>query len=432
MRRGSIHLNFHGNTAGEHLGAWKADPTGAAVLATEYYTKLAQTAERGLFDGIFYAAGLALHEGKGRPPAPGLDPVVLAALLAAKTERIGVVATISTTFNEPYNVARTMATLDQISGGRAAWNVVTTYDEQAAKNFGMTALPPKHVRYERASEFVAVVLELWESWRPEAFSKNGGASLTLDPAFIRPIDHEGAYFKVRGPAQVPRSPQGRPLLFQAGASEDGKAFAASIADGIFSVALELEPAKAAYAEMKARVTAAGRDPQSVNILPGLYLYVGSTEEEARRVLEAESVGESALHQLAVRLNTPVESLKIDETVSLEILEHAAANPISHGHSLSMIDLFRRERLTVREFLIRQPVRGPHRVFVGAPEQVARTLEEWFLEGAADGFNIGNLTHRGLEIFVDQVVPILQRRGLYRREYTGRTLRENFIEGQRVG
>jgi FMN-dependent oxidoreductase (nitrilotriacetate monooxygenase family) len=353
-------------------------------------------------------------------------------VLAAKTERIGVVATISTTFNEPYNVARTMATLDQISGGRAAWNVVTTYDESAAKNFGLTELPPKHLRYERAREFVAVVLELWESWRPQAFSKNGGTTLALDPAFIRPIDHDGTYFKVRGPAQVPRSPQGRPVLFQAGASQDGKAFAASIADGIFSVALDLEPAKVAYAEMKALVKAAGRDPQRVNILPGLYLYVGSTEEEARRALEAESTGESALHQLALRLSTPVETLAIDETVSIEILDKAAANPISHGHSSSMIELFRRERLTVREFLIRQPVRGPHRVFVGTPEQVAQTLEEWFVEGAADGFNIGNLTHRGLEIFVDEVVPILQRRGLYRREYTGRTLRENFIESAAVG
>ncbi len=422
-----MHLNFHGNSAGEHLGAWQAAAKGdAAALQTDYYTRLAQTAERGLFDGIFYAAGLALHEGRGRPPAPGLDPVVLATILAAHTERIGLIVTASTTFNEPFNVARTIASLDHVSGGRAAWNIVTTYDESAAKNFGMTELPPKGLRYDRAREFVDVVLQLWDSWHPGALTGNGNGGATLDAAAIHPIDHAGPYYNVRGPAQTPPSPQGRPVLFQAGASEDGKAFAAAVAEGIFSVALDLAGAQAFYAEMKARVSAAGRNPDHVRILPGLYLYIGSTAEEAGRALEADSTTDDALAQLAVRLSTAPDRLKLDEPVAPDILDTAVATAISLGHSSAMIDMFRREHLTVREFLVRQPVRGPHRVFTGTPDKVAATLEEWFVNSAADGFNIGNLTHAGLELFVAEVVPLLQQRGLYRRAYEGKTLRENFI------
>lgn len=423
-----MHLNFHGNWAGEHMGAWKLDGHNTpARFQLDYYLKFAQIAERGLFDGIFYAAGLALLEMPGRPATPQIDPIVLAAALAARTERIGLIATISTTFNEPYNVARTMATLDHVSGGRAAWNVVTTYDETAALNFGMTDLPPKEERYGRAHEFVEVVLALWDSWDPQAFTTTPRGSLAVNRAAIHPIDHKGRYFNVRGPLQTPRSLQGRPLLFQAGASEEGKTFAARVADGVFCVALDLAGSKAFYADMKSRAKAAGRNPDTVNILPGVYMYLGSTEEEARRLLESESVTDDALQQLAVRLGTSVANLRIDETVAPEILDQALLNPRSHGHTASMVELFRRERLTVREFLARQPLRGPHRVITGAPEQIVESLEQWFLERAADGFNIGNLTHDTLTIFVDEVVPRLQQRGFYRHEYEGETLRANFCQ-----
>ncbi len=423
-----MHLNFHGNSSGEHLGAWKAAGHGdAAILRTDYYTKLAQTAERGLFDGIFYASGLALYENNtGRPTAPGIDPVVLAAALAARTEHIGLIVTVSTTFNEPFNVAKTIASLDHISAGRAAWNIVTTYDESAAKNFGMLELPPKHERYARAYEFVDVVLQLWQSWTPGALYSTETGRTSLDAGAIHPIEHTGRFYNVRGPGQTPPSPQGRPVLFQAGASEEGKAFAAATADGIFCVAVDLTGAKAFYNEMKDRVRTAGRDPRNVHILPGLYLYIGSSEAAAQRELEADSATDDALRQLAVRLSTSPEYLALDEPVAPDILKHAAESAISLGHSAGMIDVLQRERLTVREYLVRQPVRGPHRVFAGTPEQVAQTLEHWFVEEAADGFNIGNLSHAGLELFVDEVVPILQKRGLYRREYQGRTLRENFL------
>ncbi|MDC0033486.1 NtaA/DmoA family FMN-dependent monooxygenase [Alphaproteobacteria bacterium] len=429
MRNRTMRLNYHGNWAGSHQNAWKTNPNTPAKLDLDYYVKFAQIAERGLFDGIFYAADLAA-QGPNRPTYAGLDPVILSAALATHTERIGLAATISTTFNEPFNVAKAMATLDHISCGRAAWNIVTSYDPMAAPNFGMTELPPKNERYDRAQEFVEVVLKLWESWDPTAFtsSRNGitpGFFPFLCESAIHPINHVGRYFNVRGPAQTPRSPQGRPVLFQAGASEKGKEFAARIADGIFCVALELPVAKAFYAEMKARVKDADRDPDGVQILPGLYVYLGSTEEEAKRALAAQRDTTAALQNLAVKLSTSVDELIPDKTVPTEILDHALLNPQSDGHTRSLVELLRRERLTVREFLERQPLRGPHRVLVGVPETIATWLETWFLENAADGFNIGNLTHETLTIFVEEVVPRLQARGLFRQEYEGTTLRENF-------
>ena len=420
-----MRLNYHGNYAGSHLSAWKAGRDTPAEFDLDYYVKFAQIAERGLFDGIFYAADLAA-QGPNRSTFAGLDPVVLSAALATNTERIGLAATISTTFNEPFNVAKTMATLDHICCGRAAWNIVTSYDPMAAPNFGMTDLPPKQERYERAQEFVEVVLKLWESWGEKGLNSCGnGAMTTLCESAIKPINHTGRYFNVRGPAQTPRSPQGRPVLFQAGASEEGKAFASRIADGIFCVALELSVAKAFYAEMKARVRDANRDPDGVQILPGIYLYLGSTEEEAKRALAAQSDTAAALQNLAVKLSTSVDKLVFDEAVPNKILEQAMLDPQSDGHTRSLVELLRRERLTVGQFLERQPLRGPHRVLVGVPEMVADWLEVWFLERAADGFNIGNLTHETLTIFVEEVVPRLQDRGLFRREYKGKTLRENF-------
>ena len=425
MRNRTMRLNFHGNYAGSHRGAWKADPNTPAEFDLDYYVKFAQIAERGLFDGIFYAADLAA-QGLNRSTYAGLDPVVLSAALATNTERIGLAATISTTFNEPFNVAKMMATLDHISRGRAAWNIVTSYEPMAAPNFGMTELPPKNERYERAQEFVEVVLKLWESWGPTALTSNGNDAVTaLCESAIHPINHAGRYFNVRGPAQTPRSPQGRPVLFQAGASEEGKAFASRVADGIFCVALELTGAKAFYAEMKRRVKNANRDPNGVQILPGLYVYLGSTEEEAKRALAAQSDTSEALQHLAVKLSTSVDELILDEIVPIKILDAALLNPQSDGHTRSLVELLRRERLTVREFLERQPLRGPHRVLVGVPEMITDWLETWFLEKAADGFNIGNLTHETLTIFVEEVVPRLQARGLFRQEYEGTTLRENF-------
>ena len=424
MPERTMRLNFHGNYAGSHAKAWKVGTDAPGELDLDFYVKYAQIAERGLFDGIFYAADLAT-QGSNRKTCPGLDPVVLSAALAMNTEHIGLAATISTTFSEPFNVAKSMATLDHISGGRAAWNIVTSYDPMAAPNFGMTDLPPKKERYDRAHEFVDVVLKLWDSWDDNAVGGSDDPTVDYLDSAIHPINHEGRDYTVRGPAQTPRSLQGRPVLFQAGASEEGKAFAARVADGIFCVALDLSVAKSFYVEMKTRVKEAKRNPNDVYILPGIYMFLGSTEEEAKRALAEQADTAEAMKHLAVKLSTTDEMLDLDEKVPAEILDKALITAHSDGHTKSLVEFLRSEQLTVREFLERQPLRGPHRVLVGVPETIANWLESWFLEKAADGFNIGNLTHETLTIFVDEVVPRLQARGLFRHEYAGKTLRENF-------
>jgi FMN-dependent oxidoreductase (nitrilotriacetate monooxygenase family) len=392
-----------------------------------YYQELARIAERGLFDGIFFADSLALHQRERRRPL--LDAPSMIAALAVSTERIGLVATASTTVNEPYNIARQFMTLDHISGGRVGWNVVTSYHDDAARNFGMAQLPPRQERYERAEEFVDVVLELWESWDYAALSDTSEAGA---PGLRHPrvIDHSGRYFSVKGPLQLPLSPQGHPVLFQAGGSEQGKTLAARTATAIFSTALTIPDAKLYYDDVKARALAFGRDASHISILPGVYVYIGSTEREAaelRRSLEEAQTEQEALEQLASRLNIEPERLALDEPVSDELLDRALRTAPGIGHIEAFVRLLRRERLTIRELIDRQPGAAPHRVLVGTPDAIAHSLEEWFLAGAADGFNVGNMTPASLTIFVDNVVPLLQKRGLFRTAYKGSTLRSHYHE-----
>ncbi|MBP2231919.1 FMN-dependent oxidoreductase (nitrilotriacetate monooxygenase family) [Azospirillum agricola] len=429
--RRQIHLNFHGNTAGEHAGAWTRDSADApADFVLDYYLRIARIAERGLFDAVFFANYLHLFEGGGRPPRPVIDPVVLASALSVLTERIGFVATASTTFNEPYNIARSFGALDHVSRGRIGWNVVTTYDPHAARNFGLAALPERADRYARADEFVTVVRRLWDSWGPDAVRPApGGGAPQIDGSRIQHVQHEGRFFSVEGPAQLPRSRQGRPVLFQAGGSAEGRALAARHADAIFSIGLDLSDAQAYYRDVKDRVRAEGRDPDRVFVLPGVYLYLGGTVEEAERkrqsLLEKQTSRTLIVEQLAARLGVEPADLDLDSPVPDHILDRAPERAASRGHTDALVALLRRERPTLREFLTRQPVGGPHRVVIGTPEQVADTLEAWFVNRAADGFNIGNMTPDELEGFVEQVIPILQKRGLFRTGYEGDTLSAHY-------
>lgn len=429
MSKRKIHLNFHGNSSGEHLAAWRKDAGLPVRFVLDYYVEIAKIAERGLFDAVFFAAGLALTEGGGRPPRPVLDPVVLLSALSVLTEKIGFVATASTTFNEPYNIARTFSSLDHVSHGRAGWNIVTTYDENASRNFGLGKLPAREDRYGRADEFVSVVKQLWHSWAADAVSTDPAGTVVIDGNKIQPIRHEGRFFSVEGPLQTPRTLQDRPVLFQAGGSEQGRALAARHADAIFSIGLELNDAREFYRDVKARVAAAGRDPDKTHILPGVYVYLGGTEEEAERkreaLLGAPSALSSYIDQLAVRLGVTPQDLPLDEPVAEAILRQAEGAAGSIGHTRALVSVLRRDRGTLREFLRKQPVGGPHRVVIGAPEQVAGTLADWFLAKAADGFNVGNMPPADLAVFVEHVIPILQARGLYRHEYRGRTLREHY-------
>lgn len=421
-------LNFHANSAGTHEDAWRQPyATRPGEFGIGYYQEIAQIAERGLFDAIFFADTVGLYGGRRRKPV--FDPAIIIAAITAVTERIGLVASASTTFSEPYNLARQFSTLDHVSNGRVGWNVVTTYNENAATNFGLVQLPEKPDRYKRAEEFVDVVLKLWDGWDYQ--------SLDLDPAARHerplrapsPIDHAGRFFHVKGPLQVPKTPQRHPVVFQAGGSEEGRALAGRVAEGVFSQAHTVKEGQAYYTDLKRRAVACGRHPDSILIFPGVYVYLGSTEQEVARIwrdLQGSLSEDEAVRELANTLHADVSELKLDQPIPVPVLERALSTS-KRSTVGSIVALAREDKITVRALLARQPGALTHRVLVGTPEQIACSFEEWFLNKAADGFNIGNLSPRKLGDFVDAVIPELQRRGLYRTEYQGSTLRSHYRE-----
>ena len=417
-------LNFHANSAGVHAGAWSPPYSREdGQFGIAFYQDLAKTAERGRFDAVFFADGLAL--GGEERKRPVCDPIVLTAALAAVTERIGLVSSASTTFSEPYTLARQFATLDHLSRGRIGWNVVTSYDRNAAGNFGQKSLPPREERYARAEEFVDVVKALWNGWDYRSLDAKEG-----DPNAPHPIDHAGTYFQVRGPLQLPRTPQGYPVLFQAGGSPEGRDLAARHANGTFVTAHTIEDGRESYSAFKERVRAFGRNPDELKVMPGVYVYlVGSDAEVTKqwKVLRERAPEAASVRLLAARLGVSPASLDLDHTVPEAVLGEAHKHAISRGQTDSIVSTLRRERLTVREWIQRQPPVGPHRVIVGTPEQVAEDLEVWFQAEAADGFNVGNLSPSGLADFVDHVIPILQKRQLFRFDYEGDTLRSHYSE-----
>jgi len=428
-RAGRLHLNAFLMGVGHHEAAWRlpeSDPFAHVDVA--HYQSLARIAERGKLDSLFLADGPVLWNDLGRRPAGALEPTVLLTALAAVTEHIGLIATASTTYNEPYNLARRFASLDHISGGRAGWNIVTTAGLDAARNFNRDTLPPHRERYERAAEFVEVSQKLWDSWDDDAALGDKTAGVWGDDTKVYPAAHTGRFYRVAGALNVPRSPQGHPLLVQAGSSENGKDFAARYAEAVFTAHQTLSDAQAFYADLKQRALAHGRDPDTVKILPGIVPILGATEAEAL-ALEAELDRlirpEYALPQLAELLKITPEELHLDR----ELPDDLPTEDEIEGHKSRrtlVVNLARRERLTVRELIGRLGGGRGHLTFAGTPEQVADEIAHWYHEGAADGFNImPPVLPSGLASFVDHVVPILQRRGLFRTEYEGRTLRDNY-------
>ena len=427
--RRTLHLNAFLMSTGHHEASWRlpeSDPHAAS--SAEHYIRLAQTAERGKLDSIFFADSPVLFGEVGRRPAGKLEPTVLLTAIAGATDRIGLIATASTTYNEPFNLARRFASVDWVSGGRAGWNVVTTAGPDAARNFGVDDQPAHAVRYERAAEFIEVAQKLWDSWDDDAVLADKAEGVWGDADRIRTIDHEGRHFKVRGPLNVPRSPQGHPLIVQAGSSEDGKNLAARYAEAVFTAHQTLADAQAFYADLKARAAAAGRDPEGIKILPGIVPVIGATEAEARELeLELDRLikPEYARIQLARTRRVNPEDLPLDRQLPDNLPSEDEIEGAKSRYTL-IVELARRERLTVRELIGRLGGGRGHRTFTGTPVQVADAIQEWFEAGAADGFNImPPVLPSGLESFVDQVVPILQERGLFRTEYTGRTLREHY-------
>jgi FMN-dependent oxidoreductase (nitrilotriacetate monooxygenase family) len=429
MGRRQLHLNAFLMSSGHHEAAWRlpqSDPH--ADFDVSHWVSLARLAERSKLDSLFLADGPSLWHGADFRPAGQLEPTVLLSVLAAATERIGLIATASTTYNEPYNLARRFASLDHVSGGRAGWNIVTTANREAAQNFGLTDRPDHADRYARAAEFVDVSLQLWDSWEDDAAIADKAAGRFARAGSIQPIEYAGAYYSVRGPLNVSRPPQGHPFLVQAGSSEDGREFAARYAEAVFTAQQTLADAQSFYSDLKARVARHGRNPDEVKILPGIVPVLGSTEAEAReldQLLDELIVPEYGLRALSETLEVPPELLELDQQLPAEIPDSATVEG-AQSRSQLIVELARRERLTVRQLLGRLGGGRGHWTVVGTPEQVEAELVEWFEQGAADGFNVmGPVLPQSLEQFVDHVVPLLQRRGLFRTDYTGRTLREHY-------
>lgn len=424
-----LHLNAFLMSTGHHEASWRL-PESNPFAATDvtHYAELARIAERGTFDSLFLADSPQLNGDVGRRPLGVLEPLTLLTALVAVTERIGLIATASTSYNSPYNLARRFASLDHVSGGRAGWNIVTTATLDAARNFGLDQLPDHASRYARAQEFVEVAQKLWDSWEDDAVVADKGAGVWGDRSKIHPPAHHGDFFSVEGALNIPRSPQGYPLLVQAGSSEDGKALAARFAEAVFTAQQTVDEARAFYTDLKARAVAFGRDPETIKILPGIVPVIGSTEAEAAakdRELDEAIVAEYALQQLAGTLRIPPAQLELDKQLPAELVGEDAIEGAKSRYTL-IVELARRERLTVRQLIGRLGGGRGHRTFTGTPEQVADTIEDWFRGGVADGFNImPPVLPSGLELFVDHVVPILRARGLFRSEYTSATLRGHY-------
>jgi FMN-dependent oxidoreductase (nitrilotriacetate monooxygenase family) len=383
--------------------------------------------EEGRFDAWFMADHLAVLNMpmaalKRSATVTSFDPLTLLPALAMVTRHIGLIATASTTFEPPYLIARRFASLDHISGGRAGWNLVTTSNPDAALNFGLTEHMEHGERYRRAREFFDVVTGLWDSWAEDAFIRDVENGIYFDPERLHVLDHKGEFLSVRGPLNIARPVQGWPVIVQAGASDAGRQLAAETAEVVFASGGRLAEAQSYYADVKGRAASCGRDPDHIKILPGCLVVVGETDAEAREkreLLDSLVHPDSGIASLSIALGHDASNFDLDAPLP-DIPESNA----SKSGRQRVIDRARRENLTVRQ-LARIAGSYGGLAMVGTAQSIADQMEEWFFGGACDGFNIMFPTvPAGLDEFVDRVVPELQRRGLFRREYEGATLREN--------
>jgi FMN-dependent oxidoreductase (nitrilotriacetate monooxygenase family) len=430
MKR-QLHLNLFIHGRGHHEASWR-HPASSPLALTDirYYQDLARRAEAGLFDSIFLADQLALGEDVDQAARTWLEPVTVLAAVAVSTSRIGMIATASTTYSEPFNLARQFASLDHISNGRVGWNIVTSWLASAAGNFGDKGQVSHAERYTRGEEFMAVVKALWDSWAEDAVidDRCGGRYARADR--IRRINHKGEHYQVAGPLNMPRCPQGRPVLVQAGSSDTGRRFAARHAEAVFTAHMEKSTAQAFYADLKELVAAEGRVPAQVLILPGLSPMIGATETEAQRLsreVNELSDPEVGRKRLSGRFGGhDFSDLPLDRALSEDDFPKPAIVEAARSRTEVILNYVRRDRPTLRELLATLAGARGHFTFAGTPEQVADLIEDWFTDGAADGFNImPPLLPSMLDVFNAQVIPLLQQRGLFRTAYEGRTLREHY-------
>ena len=422
MTKKQMHLGLFLQGAGHHVSGWRHPDAEAGSENFDLLRRVAKEAEDAKFDMIFLADGLTSGVDAHPSMVARFEPLTLLSALAMVTDKIGLAATASTTYGEPYHTARAFASIDHLSHGRAAWNIVTTSYARTANNFSKSH-PEHDERYAVAEEFVDVVRGLWDSWDDDAFPKDKENGVYADPNKVHVLNHAGKYYSVQGPLNIPRSPQGHPVLIQAGSSGPGQDLAARIADIVFTAQQSLAEAQAFYASLKERVAKAGRDPDSVAVMPGFMPVIGDSFEDAAEKLKELNRWtdiKSAMPLLEERIGHSLADYDLDGPLpDLPISDQL------RSRAELLRDLARRENLTIRDLALRVAAGRGHHIVLGTPEQVADRMQEWFEGKAADGFNVmPPYFPGGLEDFNRQVVPILQERGLFRTDYAGSTLRDH--------
>ena len=420
----TIKLGFILHGVGRTWNDWRhPDRDVNASTSLPFYVRQAQVAERGKFDFLFVADSLSITDKSSPHYLNRIEPITILSALAAVTSKIGLVGTLTVSYSEPFNVARQFASLDHISGGRAGWNVVTSWLGDTAATFSKAEHPAHEVRYRIAAEYRDVVQGLWDSWEADAQVADKQTGVFVDPEKLHRLDHKGEFFQVRGPLNIKRTPQGQPVIFQAGASNDGRNFAAKRAEAIFTHAPTFDDGVAYHADVKARAKGFGRDPDHVFILPGIAAIIGATDAEAearyRELADLESL-DTGFGFLSRTFNDH-DFRQYDLDAPFPDVAHIGLNSQQSG-SLRILEEVRAENLTLRAVV--QRLSTPKGAFVGSPETVANELQRWFENGAADGFVLFEPLPGQLELFVDTVVPILQARGLFREDYEADTFRGN--------
>jgi FMN-dependent oxidoreductase (nitrilotriacetate monooxygenase family) len=430
--KGQMRLGAFFNPTGHHVASWRHPRAQAdAGINFQHYVDITRTAERAKFDMVFFADNVCVREAnmealsRSAQYIANFEPLTLLAALAPMTSRIGLVATASTSYNEPYHVARKFASIDHISGGRAGWNLVTSGQEAEAKNFSRDKHYLHGERYERAREFAQIVVGLWDSWDDDAFVRNKESGEFFRADKLHPLNQKGEYFSVRGPLNVPRTPQGRPVIVQAGGSQDMIKVAAEFGEAIFCAPLTLEAAQTFYADLKGRAESFGRSPDQLKIMPGLSCIVGRTEAEAQERYEHLN---SLIHPMVAREILSMVLGHVDLSgYSLDgpMPENLPMSNASQSTFQYVTEMARKEKLSMGEVAVRVAGARGKAVVKGSPQQIADHMEEWFRNDGCDGFNLmPPFLPGGLDDFVELVLPELRRRGLFRTEYEGRTLRDH--------
>jgi N-acetyl-S-(2-succino)cysteine monooxygenase len=420
-----MHLGIFVLGTGNHSAGWRYEGATTSNSSLPVLQLIVRTAERGKFDLFFVSDGLAMDTGDHPSFISRFEPLTLISALSMVTRHIGLGATVSTSFSDPFTVARAFASLDHLSGGRAAWNVVTSTSEKAALNFSKERLAEHDLRYEIATEFVDVVRGLWDTWDDGALVADKATGTFIDASKVRPLDHTGRFFSVKGPLNIERCPQGHPVIIQAGGSPPGQELSARSANLVFSVVNgDQAAAKAAYDGLKQRVVKHGRAPSDVPILPGVMPIIGDSDEEAKEQLgrlQSWLTATNAITLVSQRIGHDISGYPLDGPVP----DFPAHTERGQAFSKALLDMARREKMTLRDlYNVTAAARG-HWVIYGTPKRIADIFEEWFVGGLADGFIVMPAYFPGaFDAFVDRVVPELQRRGLFRKDYAGTTLRDH--------